>query len=707
MVTLNSTHEVKNLSVFKLVSSRRGEIADVSCNEGGIVFRDIKAIERNNIVWIRCGNAPGAVSVYNSSLVLRSGNFELSTTHGLAMYHSSVFIYSVIFRNGKGGGMYVSDSNLTLSGYLFFANNYASIGGAIYFTGNSQLQLINAKTSFQSNRADVYGGAIYADVTSSPFDSQPQLVKTFNESHVSFFSNFASTTGHSWYFEVNTTCNYTKNVSDPNSLLYYPKMFLYGNGQDISSTLYQLKLLFPAKCINDYSNEVCTEYELIDIMLGQEIIVPAKVLGYNDNIARPTQVVVACSVCGDKVFTYGNTVVIVHSDSNIRGIRIPGEENLGSNVTLKLTTISNQSLSVYLTVKLSPCFAGFHFVGITNDLGGCTCYEHKDIIKCYNDSTAQIKQGYWVGKVNDAYATTTCPTQYCDFSSCNDYRGYCHLPHSHDDQCKHHKTGPACGSCKPGYVLPFDSVDCVESSKCSAGITVLLVMLIIIYWFVTVAVIIVLMNFYHFQVGYAYGIIYFYSVMDVLVDDTSGWSVFQFTTILSGFAKMSPKFLGSLCFVGNKEWSGLDQQIIHYIHPIAVILILLVLSRAARCPIRLSQHIRRSIIHSICLILLLAYTSVASSSLELLRPLTFANVDGIYVYCSPNIGYFNGRHIAYGVIAILGSLLFVIGLPLLLLLEPLCLNRYLNLPRIKPLLDQYQACYKHKYRYFASYYLFC
>jgi len=74
----------------------------------------------------------------------------MSSTRTLAIYHSSVLIDSVIFRNGKGGGMYVSDGNLTLSGYIFFARKYASIGGAIYVTGNSQLQLINAKTSFQS-----------------------------------------------------------------------------------------------------------------------------------------------------------------------------------------------------------------------------------------------------------------------------------------------------------------------------------------------------------------------------------------------------------------------------------------------------------------------------------------------------------------------------------------------------------------------------
>ena len=47
-----------------------------------------------------------------------------------------------------------------------------------------------------------------------------------------------------------------------------------------------------------------------------------------------------------------------------------------------------------------------------------------------------------------------------------------------------------------------------------------------------------------------------------------------------------------------------------------------------------------------------------------------------------------------------------IGLPLLLILEPF-LNHKINFTKIKPLLDQFQGCYKDKYRYFAGYYMIC
>ena len=46
------------------------------------------------------------------------------------------------------------------------------------------------------------------------------------------------------------------------------------------------------------------------------------------------------------------------------------------------------------------------------------------------------------------------------------------------------------------------------------------------------------------------------------------------------------------------------------------------------------------------------------------------------------------------------------SLPLLLIVEPL-INHKINFTRIKPLLDQFQGCYKDKCRCFAGYYMIC
>ena len=90
----------------------------------------------------------------------------------------------------------------------------------------------------------------------------------------------------------------------------------------------------------------------------------------------------------------------------------------------------------------------------------------------------------------------------------------------------------------------------------------------------------------------------------------------------------------------------------------------------------------RGIIPAICFLLLLLYTSMATTSLLLMRSLTFVNVDNFYTYLSPNIQYFR-RHLVYGIIAMIFTLLIVIGLPLLLLLEPFLNGKI----KIKPFND--------------------
>jgi len=152
--------------------------------------------------------------------------------------------------------------------------------------------------------------------------------------------------------------------------------------------------------------------------------------------------------------------------------------------------------------------------------------------------------------------------------------------------------------------------------------------------------------------------------------------------------------------------SGIDQQFIHYVHPLAVAVIIIVICLSARISYKLSSFVSRGIIHVVCFLLLLSYTTVATTSLLLLRSLTFNNVDKDYTYLSPDIEYFHDRHLPYVLIAILCTLFIVVGLPLLLPLEPF-LNYKINFVRIKPLLDQFQGCYKDKYRGFAAYYMTC
>ena len=297
-----------------------------------------------------------------------------------------------------------------------------------------------------------------------------------------------------------------------------------------------------------------------------------------------------------------------------------------------------------------------------------------------------------------------CPINYCNFTCCETTNGYHSLSPGRENQCTSHRSGIACGSCEEGYTLSY-AAECVSVNRCTAGWTVIVVTLTMLYWIVIVIGVFAMM-YYKLPIGYLYAITYYYSMVDVLLGQYLYIYSSLHTTIniLSSMFKLAPEVLGELCLA--RGLSGIDTQFIQYVHPLAISIILMIISLLARCSQRLSLFIARGIIHVICFLFLLSYTSMVSTSLLLLRSLQFYDVDKIYTFLSPDIEYFHGRHLAYFIVALMFVITIIIGLPLILLLEPF-LNCKINFTRIKPLLDQFQGCYKNRCRWFAAYYMIC
>ena len=210
-------------------------------------------------------------------------------------------------------------------------------------------------------------------------------------------------------------------------------------------------------------------------------------------------------------------------------------------------------------------------------------------------SNSTIRNGYWFGTINERPTVTVCPINYCNFDNCEATTGTCDLYPLRDNQCRGHRSGAACGNCEEGYTLSFDSIDCISIDSCSAGQTVLVITMSILYW-LTIIVLVFGMMYLKIDIGYLYGITFYYSIIDILLLETVQFSgnLHPFVTIFSSIAKLLPQFLGRLCFV--EGMSGIDQQFIHYLHPLAVLLIILLLSVSTRFSHRLSLFLSRVVI---------------------------------------------------------------------------------------------------------------
>ena len=627
------------------------------------------------------------------------------------MLNASVILNNSTFSCNKGTVLHLHINELRFKGNVLFINNTATNGAAIYLEDAYVMSFNdNATVQFINNSANEKGGAIYIDFLNVII---PYYCNVFSDisdpSKVSFTDNSAHIAGNSIYFRLSQSCKVVTDINNKSSLLYYPSRFKYSqlvhsiNSPAVTSP-YNIKLYPPAIPIHDSDNDYFMQESK---MLGEPIQIIASVLDYFNNITEPVTFSINCKTCGNE-YRLSTYLISVHNQSIYELKIFPTvEKDVNSNKNIAITFLSTlpavyKNINASLSVELSQCRAGYLFDSTQRQ---CICYSHPDLVHC-KGYYVEIKIGYWIGYLTEKrYTSSICPDNYCKSKHRETNPGYYSLHGKSDDQCSSHRTGVACGECKSGYTLAYDSPDCINADKCTAGMTILVIVLTILYWIAIVAVVFGLMYF-QFQIssGYAYGIIYYYSIVDILLANDISDEVFQLVDVLSSFAKLTPQLFGQLCLV--EGLSGIDQQFIHYSHALAVSLILLIIVLVARYSARLTRFVGPCIIRVICILLLLSYTSLASTSLQLLRPLKFNNVDEVYTYSSPDIKYFTGRHLVYAIVAILCEVIIVIGLPLFLLLEPF-LRRKVNLIKIKPLLDQFQGCYKDKYRWFAAYYLIC
>ena len=672
-------------------------------------------------------------------------------------YFCNIMISSNFTNNKNGPALQVTNCFLKFSSSILFQNNSAKNGGAIYIGQNSQFTVNDGSTvQFINNTASLRGGAMYIDLTNC-YDRGIVFANITNYNSVSFTDNLAKLSGNSIYFDIPESCDVVTDYTNNYSAAYIPFKLTYKcnesrhiTGSAIATSPYGIKLCLPesTKRMID-SNDECwvnsgqsnsTENNCVNDagkigMLGQSIYFSTTLYDYFNGAAETIMFQVKCDNCESKFKLVGDRT-LVHNDLKVK-VEFLSDEELknDTNITLTLTSLlppEYRPLTATLSLTLSSCYNGFSF---SNQSQQCECYiDNADskLIQCEED-TARIKLGYWFGSFNNVYTLSLCYHEYCNFFNTS-YRnetgnGFFNLPRKEDDQCNSHRTGVACGECSEGYTLAYNSPDCISVDKCSPGMTVLVVVLTALYWVAIVAILFGVsyyLNTRQVSLGYLYGMIYFYSVVDILLvtnlHKTDG--VFYVTTILSSFAKLNPQFIGKLCFI--KDLDAIDQQFIHYCHVVFISITLIGTVIVSKCNKRVFSYIKHLIVPVTCLLLLFSYTSLTSISLLLLIPVKLNGEE--HTFLSPREKYFHNQHVAYASVAIFCVLLVAMGFPFLLVINPFMtkvLDEYLKahvakkllriqsfmkksmIVRIKPLLDQLQDCYKDQYRWFAAYYLIC
>ena len=700
-------------------------------------------------------------TIYNSSFVENTGGSivyigKTPLMEDLVITNKPSFLFlgqSTIFLNNTGTAIRLLDAILVGNGNTIFSHNIAQSGAALYLTDSYVLTYISTfQFNFSNNFAIARGGAIFIDLTAQctwllyhlldnslicngsdvslpencpQIDVEllcrelPQQPKPVNPQlcRFNYIDNSASVAGCSIYYNVPTS-TLLENSSNPNSIFYIPAddhcmSFSNSNCSRKLATQPKKLILNPPAMPTCLDNNYCTSYSINGVTLGQDIRISAQIIGYNNESAEATVFFIDCvENCSTAIKVMGGIPVLINEQ--LGGIYIIGKKS-ASTMSIKLQ-LSSDTITVNLTVGLTSCLPGYAYDSHTMK---CECFTTNNVVSC-SPNTTTILRNHWFGVVDGITTVSVCPNGYCNFSRREDEvaSGRFLLSPIQDDQCNEHRTGPACGECDPGYTLSYDSVDCVSINDCQYRYIIAVILGTLMYWILAIAFLFALMWLiisyleYGHSIGYLYGIIYYYSVADILLGQIISFSdgLRILVSILSIFFKLNPGFdLFRFCFVQGME--RIDQYFVNYIHSTVVLLftLLLVLLTRTKYLGRLTIFIGKVIIPTICLILTIAYVSIADTSLRLLQSIRFTGVDGTYIYLSPSIGYFTGRHIVYFLVALLYELVIVGGLPFLLILSHWTMQINLKFVRInmKPIMDQFQGCYKDNYRWFSAVYLIC
>ena len=695
-------------------------LADTELND----FKGVNITGSNfigNNVKLGCMSIPE-----ESGVLLISSQFINNTGITVSVSQGIIDLTSSNFTNNIGGCIQLLGySTLSLSGTILFDSNSAVKGAGLNIDQETRVYIYNGSAVQFLNNSATLGGAIFVESSVDCdlvfiLEGYPEVWK------ITFKDNIATAgyNGDSLYFSVSKNCNVTTNTSDPTSLMYIPYRFHYSESStnccEVScSNRYNTK--FPVitsphyliLCGNNIKQLDNVTYFIGNVVIGKPAVFEGIVMDYFKKPSQSVQFRLNCITCPNDIKLSSRTHILVDSASPLNLTFSGNKIKFNNNVTVKFASLLDeniQPIEAQIVVEMVPCFNHIGYA-YSKEGNGCICYHNShSVVKC-SDHYNEIEDGYWIGVIASQPTTSLCPARYCSFIHRNRFTlGYSELPDKVDAQCNHHRRGRACGECSPGYTLAYDTTDCINVNHCSTILTVIVVASTCVYWLIIVVGVFALLYFNkHIPLGYTYGIIYYYSIVGILFNNNPyvSESAFLFVSVMSSFTQLSPRFLGKLCLV--KGLSGIDQLFIHYSHAAVVSMLVVMFVIAAKFSGKLSTFVSRCrIVRIICLLLLLSYTSIASTSLQLLRPLMFTDIEEVYAYSSPSIQYFHDRHALYGIVAIVCELLVGIGLPLLLLLEPFA-NKKINFVKIKPLLDEFQNCYKDKkmYRWFASYYLIC
>ncbi len=592
---------------------------------------------------------------------------------------------------------------LNLYGEIKLESNSALQGGGLYAYGDLSLNFAeNSNVSFIKNMAQ-YGGAIYIR------DGCPIINTTSQNSSLNFSGNYARNFSGANIYLHHNICNCILN----SKLIDY-------HTDDRSPFL----VSYPTQI------KLTIESDFLEFYPGERIFITINVTNCEfTNSSCLANVYLVCSpgevLCDPSlVYISGPPSIFIHSGRINTGLEIMsnGQSFTDSPLHLKLllscrkppTNLSGLTTSVSFPIQLNECPLGMIF---DNSSKQCECVgKASSAFICRRAlGKACIKKGYWIGYHGSNHDITVhqCPSSlYCNDggSKCPEYlhtdkdtSEYVELnlfnKNGFDHQCKNGHGGTLCMYCAESKTFTYLAVQCMPNDQCKHWHPLVLLLTTVLLNFVIGSAIIVVVR-VRFSIGsgYLYGPFFYLAVISQLL---SRGQISVVVSLFTSLYLLEFEIIGyaSLCFFSNMN--PLYSIGLHFVTPLLFSLILTLTVVLARfCPntcLKLQPHP----VKSMSVLLLISFWSMVKTSIGILHYAILLTENGektIVPYFHPDIHYFTHGHIPLVIISI--CVLVVVAVYMLLMILAQCFSFY----RLKPFLDEFQSCYRHKYRWYSIVY---
>ena len=503
-----------NKSVHQIRTSQEG--GAITSFQSTLIFTGVSSLSNNQA---RQGGAIlateskitmyGVQTITNNTAINGSGG-------GISLQQSEFEINGncKIFGNyaARGGGIHSSGSIIAVyqPAALQFVNNRAKNGSGLYLEVKSRLYILKSKSRyslytkyllfFTDNHAD-YGGAIYmSDITNSGacLADNECFIQTLalhkmnlykmNIANIHFYGNIASWKGSNIYGGLLDRCIpspfaevYLNNEIE--KISYYSAINYLSNISNLAPQMSALDTIssLPVRvcfCVNESYHDCGYRPKPFMVKKGEAFNVPLIAV---DQVNHSVEANIISSLSSQEggfgegqqtqsvKNTCTNVTFNVFSPHDFEIIHLYADGPCGS---------ANLSLQ-YLDIHFSNCTCPVGFESLNSETRcQCICDPKLSpyITKCNptTETLVSVNTNSWISYINDTHSPgyvihPNCPFDYCQPPTVNVSMNL-NLPNGADAQCAYNRRGVLCGACQEPLSLSLGSTRCLPCQNHSLAV---------------------------------------------------------------------------------------------------------------------------------------------------------------------------------------------------------------------------------------------